>query len=143
LTNSQCDHGGGVRRTPHREIIVYDYDTTLRGGFLVFICVGHARSPAIRKGLANDARLTHASIERYCKSRDSSHFAFIAGTGNSPSDTRRKVPHLSRGWVVFFICSCVLRGRETSRTKNDWCATIRKSVFATTMMAGGEESKAA
>jgi hypothetical protein len=24
-----------------------------------------------------------------------------------------------------------------------WCATIRKSVFATTMMAGGEESKAA
>jgi hypothetical protein len=24
-----------------------------------------------------------------------------------------------------------------------WCATIRKSAFATTMMAGGEESKAA
>jgi hypothetical protein len=26
---------------------------------------------------------------------------------------------------------------------NEWCATIRKSAFATTMMAGGEESKAA
>src|SRR5258708_35685242 len=27
--------------------------------------------------------------------------------------------------------------------RRGWCATIRKSAFATTMMAGGEESKAA
>jgi hypothetical protein len=33
--------------------------------------------------------------------------------------------------------------RMQSLKRADWCATIRKSAFATTMMAGGEESKAA
>jgi len=32
---------------------------------------------------------------------------------------------------------------ESAYWTSDWCATIRKSAFATTMMAGGEESKAA